>query len=150
MSRGLRNNNPGNIRHDGRRWQGERLPSRDAAFKQFDSIEWGYRAIFVILDTYRHKHGLRTLRGIIGRYAPPSENDTDAYVRTVATLARIPHPDAPLDFADADRMQALVAAMSRVENGVPANPAEVSGGWQLFCTNAHSGRRAAVSPQSDE
>ena len=58
MSRGLRNCNPGNIRQSKGRYKGEVRPSRDPAFKQFESLAWGYRAIFVLLDTYRTRHGL--------------------------------------------------------------------------------------------
>ena len=62
MTRGLRNNNPGNIRKDGTHWKGEVEPSRDAAFKQFESMAWGYRAMFKCLNTYSRKYGLDTIR----------------------------------------------------------------------------------------
>ena len=55
MSRGLRNRNPGNIRRSGVRYKGEVRPSTDPAFKQFGSMALGYRAIFVLLDTYRRR-----------------------------------------------------------------------------------------------
>ena len=84
MSRGLSNRNPGNIRQSAVRYKGEVRPSRDPAFKQFESMPWGYRAIFVLLDTYRIRHGLDTIRGMISRWAPPSENRTEAYIRAVA------------------------------------------------------------------
>ena len=64
MSRGLSNRNPGNIRQSAVRYKGEVRPSRDPAFKQFESMPWGYRAIFVLLDTYRIRHGLETIRGM--------------------------------------------------------------------------------------
>ncbi len=131
MSRGLRNNNPGNIRLDGMRWLGEVLPSADAAFKQFASRAWGYRAMFVLLETYRRRYGLQTLREMIARYAPPSENDTGGYLQTVARLSGV-DPDAALDMADGMRMQAVAAAMSLVENGVNAVTDEVAAGWRLF------------------
>ena len=83
MSRGLANCNPGNIRQSKVRYKGEVRPSRDPAFKQFESLAWGYRAIFVLLHTYRVRHRIATLRGMIARWAPPSENDTGAYLRTV-------------------------------------------------------------------
>lgn len=73
MSRGLQNCNPGNIRQSKVRYKGEVRPSRDPAFKQFESLAWGYRAIFVLLDTYRIRYGLDTIRGMISRWAPPSE-----------------------------------------------------------------------------
>ena len=65
MSRGLSNCNPGNIRQSKVRYKGEVQPSRDPAFKQFESLAWGYRAVFVLLHTYRVRHGLRTVRGMI-------------------------------------------------------------------------------------
>ena len=40
MSRGLRNNNPGNIRLGNFRYKGERATSSDSAFRQFESVEW--------------------------------------------------------------------------------------------------------------
>ena len=61
MSRGLRNRNPGNIRLGGFRYRGEKRSS-DTAFRQFESIEWGYRAMFVVLHTYAVKHNCNTLR----------------------------------------------------------------------------------------
>ena len=82
MSRGLRNNNPGNIRRGGGHFKGERLPSLDPAFKQFETIEWGYRAMFVLLDNYRRRHGLQSIREMIRRWAPPVENDTERYIRS--------------------------------------------------------------------
>lgn len=84
MSRGLQNCNPGNIRQSKVRYKGEVRPSRDPAFKQFESLAWGYRAIFVLLDTYRIRYGLDTIRGMISRWAPPSENHTETYIRAVA------------------------------------------------------------------
>ena len=81
MSRGLSNRNPGNIRQSAVRYKGEVRPSRDPAFKQFESMPWGYRAIFILLDTYRIRHGLETIRGMISRWAPPSENHTEIYIR---------------------------------------------------------------------
>ena len=83
MSRGLSNCNPGNIRQSKVRYKGEVQPSRDPAFKQFESLAWGYRAVFVLLHTYRVRHGLRTVRGMISRWAPPVENHTEAYIRAV-------------------------------------------------------------------
>ena len=96
MSRGLANCNPGNIRQSKVRYKGEVRPSRDPAFKQFESLAWGYRAIFVLLHTYRVRHGLRSIREMISRWAPPSENRTEAYIRAVADAVGIPDGQ-PLD-----------------------------------------------------
>lgn len=130
MSRGLRNRNPGNIRRSATTYKGE-AESTDPAFKAFESMPWGYRAMFVLLHTYRSRHGCRTLRAMIGRYAPPSENDTESYIRTVATFAGI-SPDQEINTADRDVMVKVVAGMSRVENGVPAIMTDVEAGWNLF------------------
>lgn len=131
MSRGLDNRNPGNIRRSQVRYKGEVRPSRDPAFKEFESTTWGYRAIFVLLDTYRIRYGIDTIRGMIARWAPPSENPTDAYVRSVVRLTGIAE-DRPLDTRDRRTMIPLAAAISQVENGVAAEMDAVEQGWELF------------------
>ena len=68
LPRGLRNRNPGNIRRSAVRYKGE-TESDDAAFKTFASTAWGYRAMFVLLHTYRVRHRIATLRGMIARWA---------------------------------------------------------------------------------
>ncbi len=131
MSRGLENNNPGNIRRAKVRYRGEVRPSRDPEFKQFESLAWGYRAIFVLLDTYRRRYGIDTLRGMLSRWAPPSENHTEAYIRAVAGDTGI-DPDEPLDTRDAATMVPVAASISRVENGAKADRDEIIRGWELF------------------
>lgn len=131
MSRGLNNRNPGNIRISQTKYLGEVLPSQDKAFKQFTTMAYGYRAMFMLLYTYQKRHGLNTLRRIINRYAPPTENDTDSYVKAVAHEVGI-SPDVGIDTLSKQTMTAVVAAMSRVENGVPAVTADVVAGWELF------------------
>ena len=130
-SRGLRNNNPGNIRSGGAPFAGEVRPSTDNAFRQFTAPEWGYRAMFVVLAGYRNIHGLRTLEQFIARWAPAAENNTGAYLRTVSRRSGVA-PEAVVDIADSAEMQAIVAAMSFVENGVPAVEADVRRGWELY------------------
>ena len=131
MSRGLRNRNPGNIRRSGSRFRGEVVPGRDASFKEFETMAWGYRAMFVLLDGYRRRHALSTIRQFITRYAPPSENFTDGYIRFVARTAGI-DADTPLDTRSPRDMIPLVCAMSEIENGVRAVTQEVHDGWNLF------------------
>ncbi len=131
ISRGLRNNNPGNIRIGNFRYKGEKARSSDSEFRQFESVEWGYRAMFVLLHTYATKRGCRTLREIINRYAPPTENFTDGYIRCVANATHL-SPDEPVSTTDGAMMTAIVAAMSAVENGTKADIAAVWCGWQLF------------------
>lgn len=131
MSRGIDNCNPGNIRLTRIRYRGEVRPSRDPEFRQFESLAWGYRAIFVLLDTYRRRYGLDTLRGMIGRWAPPSENRTEHYIAIVSERTGI-EADERIDTRDRATMVAIVAAISWVENGVTATMREVFEGWRLY------------------
>lgn len=131
MSRGMDNCNPGNIRRSRVRYRGEVHPSRDPDFKQFESMEWGYRAMFVLLDTYRVRYGLDTLRGMIQRYAPPSENHTALYIDAVSDLTGI-GADEPLDTRDRGTMVPLVAAMAQIETGARVVRGEVERGFTLW------------------
>lgn len=131
MSRGLRNCNPGNIRLSGVRYKGEVRPSRDEAFRQFETLAWGYRAIFVLLHTYRIRHGLRTVSEMISRWAPPSENRTQAYIRGVCQRTGL-LPASEIDTRDRATMIPFAAAISRIENGVEADLRDVEKGWELY------------------
>lgn len=132
--RGLRNNNPLNIRLDGTHWQGEKEPSGDKSFKQFTTMAWGYRAAMVIIRTYYTKYNRRSVSRIIYRWAPPSENDTEAYIDTVCAESGLGRFEV-LDITSKDDMIALVAAMSYVENGVKAVMKDVVDGWKLYNGN---------------
>lgn len=134
MTRGFRNNNPLNMRHDNDRWQGEVVPSQDAAFKQFETMAWGYRAAFKLLHNYEKYNGCRILSDFISRWAPPSENDTAAYISTVAARAGL-SASSPVDTLDGTTMLAMVSAMCYVENGIAADETEVAAGWDLFMQN---------------
>ena len=122
--RGIRNFNPGNIRHaKGVRWQGMAVAQGDTAFVQFTAPRWGIRAIARVLITYQDKRlaadGSRidTVREFIERWAPPTENDTNAYTATVARALGL-HPDHEgVDVYDFDVMFTLVTAIIRHENG---------------------------------
>lgn len=130
--RGLRNNNPGNIRISEDNWQGQVKPSQDKAFVQFKTMAWGYRAMFATLNTYCTKHGLNTISKMISRYAPPQDNNhTEAYISSVCKWSGV-GPDIAVTPTNKDVMIPIVAAMSRVENGVPAVMADVEEGWKLF------------------
>ena len=131
MSRGLRNCNPGNIRHSRSKFVGEVRPSRDASFKQFESMAYGYRAMFVLLDSYRRRYGLSNIRAMISRWAPPVENHNEGYIRFVAERSGI-DAEATLDTRREQDMIPVVAAMSEIENGVKSLRSDVEAGWELF------------------
>jgi len=117
-TRGERNNNPGNIREyaNDPDWIGERATDDDAAFEEFDSPEDGLRALGKVLLAYQRKHDLKTVRGIINRWAPPNENDTVSYVKTVAAALNL-QPDAEIDVRDYVTLRALMHAIVKHENG---------------------------------
>lgn len=130
LPRGLRNNNPGNIRRNSDVFQGEKTSS-DREFKQFKLMAYGYRAIFKILSNYYRNYKLDTIRKMIGRWAPENENDTDAYVKAVSYYAGIPADD-PININDREQMIRIVAGMSKVENGREADMSDVIAGWNLL------------------
>lgn len=130
LPRGVRNNNPGNIRRNSDVFQGEKTSS-DREFKQFKSMAYGYRAIFKILSNYGRNYHLKTIRQMIGRWAPENENDTGAYVKAVSDYAGIPADD-PIDINDREQMIRIVAGMSKVENGREADMSDVIAGWNLL------------------
>lgn len=138
VPRGLRNNNPGNIRLSATRYHGEVCPSEDKAFKQFETMAHGYRAMFVLLYTYQHKHGLNTIAAMISRWAPSVENDTDGYIQAVSDWSGVP-ATSRITTTNGDIMVPIVAAMSRVENGVFANMPDVVKGWDLFIADYRKG-----------
>jgi len=113
--RGIRNNNPGNINRTTDHWIGEsRDQSSDPRFVVFDLPEWGIRALARVLRM-RFNVGADTVRKLIAAWAPPSENDTEAYVQAVAAQMGI-DPDAPITSID-DVLHSIVPAIIQHENG---------------------------------
>ena len=116
LPRGIRNNNPGNLRKNTDPWQGLAVPQADRDFFTFKSAIYGIRALARTLIAYQDEHGLRTIRQIISRWAPASENDTGAYINAVAKSAGF-DADQPLDMHRFAQLQPVVEAIIRHENG---------------------------------
>lgn len=114
--RGIRNNNPLNIRI-GNTWLGEVPKPTDSEFEQFVSIRYGLRAAFVILRRYIRRYGRNTPAKIIRAWAPAVENNTQRYIEVVCKRSLIA-PDEVIDYADKKTMVRLVKAMAFVECGV--------------------------------
>ena len=131
MTRGERNNNPLNIRRVASvSWIGQEAQQRDKAFVQFRSILWGLRAAFCILNTYREKYKLVCVEDMISRWAPPSENDTKAYIEAVCKRTR---------FGGKERLTerqwpALVAAMAVQESGMKIPADAIESAFSLYQT----------------
>ena len=127
-SRGLRNNNPLNIRKNAEQFQGE-IKGKDKSFKTFLSLPFGYRAGFVILGTYLSQ-GLNTIEKIIAHWAPPTENDTESYITHVERWSGVLRNKVLTASSGADFIL-IVAAMSFVENGQNADISAVQAGFNL-------------------
>jgi hypothetical protein len=118
--RGLRNNNPGNIRLSGDQWQGMSASQTDGTFVQFDSMVYGIRAIAKVLQKYHYTYGLNSVNEIIARWAPQSENNTSAYAYAVADYLGVSADDY-LDFSNPSTLFDLVKGIIRHENGLIAS-----------------------------
>ena len=119
LPRGIRNHNPLNIRRSKDQWKGMAEVQTDRAFVQFKSLEYGWRAAFVLLmRTYYHTYRLYTIRAIISRWAPPNENNTKRYIENVSRFTGI-GPDEPLGIPSEKpaRWMKLGAAMCVQECG---------------------------------
>jgi hypothetical protein len=68
-------------------------------FQQFDTPEAGIKAIDDNLKAYGTKHKIDTLRGVISRWAPPSENDTESYIKFVSQKTGL-KPDEKIDLTN--------------------------------------------------
>jgi hypothetical protein len=149
-SRGYRNRNPGNIEHNpANKWLGLDNPPSDGRFCRFVSHEYGIRALAILLQSYQDRHGLRTLREIIGRYAPPNENKTEAYVNTVARRMGVGR-DVTIDVHDPETMRGLVEGIITVElGGQPYDDATLTEGLRMAGLVqpglAHSGTAKAAA-----
>lgn len=135
IPRGIRNNNPLNIRK-GNNWQGECEVQTDNSFEQFESMTYGLRAGFKILKNYMSGYGGRTkplncVADIIGKWAPPNENNTKAYIDKVCAVSGL-HPYERIKFTDRTRMIAIVDGMCRVENGQPVDIELIASAYDLL------------------
>lgn len=131
-ARGERNNNPGNIRHGGSKWQGLSATQTDRNFCQFVSPEYGIRAIYKVLQTYQRDRKLNTVASIINRYAPPNENNTAGYIKRAAADIGVGIND-PVNTKDKKTGIALATAIVGVELGYQPYSADVfERAWSLL------------------
>lgn len=121
LPRGIRNNNPGNIKYDGTAWQGS--DGDDGTFVIFVDMGWGCRALSQSLANME-KSGLVTISQIINQWAPGSENNTQAYINAVCTDMGIgPDDNLPMDQGT---LAMLMRAIINHENGDAASTTYVT------------------------
>ncbi len=119
-ARGIRNHNPGNLREspgDKTQWRGERATDDDSVFEEFEHPVYGIRALAKVLLNYQSLYRLKTLEGMITRWAPPHENDTLSYIKHVSQQTGL-DAEAKVDLKEDRKVfAALVAAIIKHENG---------------------------------
>ena len=123
-------NNPLNIRKSNTKFIGE-IESTNA-FKDFENMMFGYRAAFKNINTYITKYKVDTLEGIINRWAPPIENDTESYIKFVCSKTGFDR-DKTFIKSDIDLIP-LVAAMSWMENGEKPTIQDIEQGYSIIET----------------
>ena len=147
MTRGIRNNNPLNIRHSADRWQGASEQQTDKSFVQFKTMAYGYRAAWKILQSYYERFCKENkpfnIRNIIERWAPPTENDTVSYIHYVLRTASIGGREnllPPKNVTGYDRICRMLVAMTCMECGIAPNQVDtvaIAQGYRLaFPENA--------------
>lgn len=116
-ARGIRNNNPGNLRKSVADWLGKvpHSESEDKSFEQFISIQYGLRALMKNVITWVNKRGENTVRKLITKWAPPHENKTQTYIQKVSNDLGI-SPDAVLSL-NKEQLIALAKTITEMENG---------------------------------
>lgn len=90
LPRGIRNNNPGNLVKTSITWLGkvEHSKNTDSRFEQFIELRYGIRALMRDVMTDISK-GKNTVSALITEFAPAFENNTTAYINTVANMVGI-------------------------------------------------------------
>ncbi len=137
LPRGIRNNNPGNLRRTAppTPWRGLAEQQMDSQFLCFASAEWGLRALMLVLLTYARRHGLNTVRAIVNRWAPPIGQDAQghSYTQDTGSYAAFMGKrlgvtlDQPLNISAPATIEAMARAITAYENGRP--PADAPRDW---------------------
>lgn len=125
--RGIRNNNPGNVRRSSDQWVGLRATQTDPEYFQFTAPVYGIRAMARVLTNYQRRHGLRTLEAMLKRYSPVAPQP--AYTNAIAERMDM----WPQFQVNLERdLPALIAAIIVQENGInPYSAATIREGIRL-------------------
>jgi hypothetical protein len=121
MSRGVKNNNPGNLVLTNITWVGK-IPNSlntDKHFEQFETMVFGVRAFFIDFLNDVSK-GKNTVRKLIVSYAPTFENDTENYIKLMSKMLGISPDSVITNFSD-EFLITYARSVFKVENGVSAS-----------------------------
>ncbi len=123
---GIRQNNPGNL-ECGQPWQGLAPKQPGDRFCRFVLPLYGIRAMALVVRNYGRRGKAKTVRQVLDIYAPASENNVRAYVRSVCQRSGLP-PDSPVNLNAAETLEKLIPAMIHHENGMQPYPPELIAG----------------------
>lgn len=127
-TRGLRNNNPCNLKSSkNTKWDGQ--VGSDGKFIIFESPEYGIRACAKNLKNYQQKNGLDTLRSMVYRMGPPHENDTKKYVRNLSNIVGV-SPDEKINVLK--HLPEIIKGIIFLENGKMPYPEKMFIGYTIF------------------
>ncbi len=144
LPRGIRNKNPGNIKL-GTDWDGLADEQSDPVFCVFKEAVWGIRALVKILLTYRFHHKRFTVESIIERWAPPSENDTDAYIVFVCKRLDVnPTDELNNTIEDIAVPKKITVKPKKIKMPVSFDPVDLES-TELFCSDLESMNRMAYA-----
>lgn len=129
--RGIRNNNPLNIRYNPRNnWVGQ--TGNDGQFCRFVSPKYGIRAAVKILQKYAGNDGKTTVFEIINKWAPRTDgNDTEKYIEAVCNEMNI-SDTSTIDVYDRGTVVRLLFYMAHVECTAKALEAANIGVWDFI------------------
>lgn len=130
--RGIRNNNPLNIRISSTPWLGKIAANTDGAFEQFTDMKFGLRAGLVNIRTYIKRDHIDTIQAIINRWAPERDgNNTKAYIEFVCDKIKLA-PGTRVRYTDKGILCMLVWAMCLVECGQDVGMGKIENAWALI------------------
>jgi len=141
--RGLRNNNPGNIRVSGSQWKGKIAYESNQdfdcssgkvvrSFEQFETYEYGIRAMIILIRNYMIRDGLRSIGAIINKWAPTNENNTSAYANRLSLYTGIPVNQGGL-VDSKENLRKIVRGIGFIENGQECiSNAQFESAWALL------------------
>lgn len=135
LPRGLRNNNPLNLRISNNTWLGKVKNNTDGAFEQFITLEYGLRAamrnIKTIIDRRKKLKQRTTIANLIHIWAPASDNNNEqAYCAAIEKYTTF-KPTYVIDIKNKNHFCMLIHAMVRVENGVPVDFVRIENAYAL-------------------
>lgn len=130
MSRGLRNNNPFNIRISNSQWKGKVVPSQDKDFETFKTITLGVRAGLKLIINHI-TGGSNTISKLVSKWAPATENATTSYIDYVSKKTGIAKSQiiSPLDKETVIR---IAEEMTAFETGHYLDKSYYDEAWRLL------------------